>query len=259
MLMPIGDDNQGRIITPYVTYALIAVNLAVFFLLQGAGSNNYFTYGFSTVPYEITHGTDLVTLDLAALTARDIPQTPGPQPIQLTLLSAMFMHGGFAHLFGNLLYLWIFGDNVEDALGHVKFLIFYLLCGVAASATHIFFEPNSMVPSLGASGAIAGVLGGYLLMFPARQVRVLIGWMGIVAMPALLVIGAWGALQLFSGVGSIAKTEQTGGGGVAYWAHVGGLVAGLLLVSLFRNPATQERVQQRMNLSAGRHPFNDPY
>lgn len=250
MLMPIGDDNEGRSRTPYVTYALIAVNLAVFFLLQIP--SDAFTYGFSVVPREITTGEDLVGR------AGPIPHFPGPQPIHLTLLSAMFMHGGFAHLFGNMLYLWIFGDNVEDALGHVKFLAFYLLCGLAASAAHIFFEPNSMVPSLGASGAIAGVLGGYLLMFPSRQVRVLMGYMGIVAMPAIIVIGLWGAVQLFSGVGSIARTEQTGGGGVAYWAHVGGLVAGLLLVSLFRNPETRQRVQQRMSFPTGRDPFSGP-
>lgn len=253
-LMPIGDDNSGRTTQPYVTYALIALNLLVFFLLQGAGSNDRFTYGYSTVPYEITHGRDVVTQTTTDIGG--IAQAPGPQPIYLTILTAMFMHGGYAHLFGNMLYLWIFGDNVEDALGHVKFLIFYLLCGLAATAAHILSGPGSLVPSLGASGAIAGVLGGYLLMFPSKRVRVLMGYMGIVEMPALIVIGIWGALQLFSGVGSIAKTDQTAGSGVAYWAHIGGLAAGLLLVSLFRNPQANARAQQRMN--TGNDSFGGP-
>jgi membrane associated rhomboid family serine protease len=255
MLMPIGDDNEGRHSTPYVTYILIAINLAVFFLLQMP--SDAFTYGYATVPAEITRGVDItrpVQVDGAAL-----PHYPGPQPIYLTLFTAMFMHGGFAHIFGNMLYLWIFGDNVEDAMGHVKFLIFYLLCGLAASAAHIFSEPNSLIPSLGASGAIAGVLGGYLLMFPSRQVRVLIGWVGIVAMPALIVIGFWGVLQFLGGFGSIARTEQTGGG-VAYWAHVGGFIAGLVLVNLFRNARSRERAQQRMQQPADfNNPWNRPY
>ncbi len=164
----------------------------------------------------------------------------------------MFMHGGIAHLFGNMLYLWIFGDNVEDALGHLKFLIFYLLCGVAAALAHILSGPNSLVPSLGASGAIAGVLGGYLLMFPSKRVRVLVGYMGIVEMPALVVIGIWGALQVFSGF-----STPSAGGGVAYWAHIGGLVTGLLIVSLFRTARVNQRVEQRLN-TPGQSPFGGP-
>jgi membrane associated rhomboid family serine protease len=145
-----------------------------------------------------------------------------------------------------MLYLWIFGDNVEDALGHAKFLIFYLLCGVAATAAHILSSPNSVIPSLGASGAIAGVLGGYLLMFPVRRVKVLIGWMGIVELPALIVIGLWIGIQIFSGIGSIAVTDASKGG-VAYWAHIGGALAGLVLVNFFRNRTTQLRVNERVN------------
>ena len=151
------------------------------------------------------------------------------------------------HLFGNMLYLWIFGDNVEDALGPVKFVIFYLLCGAVATFAQIFTDPQSLIPNLGASGAIAGVLGGYLLMYPTRQVRVLFGYFGIIHMPAIIVIGMWGALQFMSGVGSIAQATEQGKGGVAYWAHVGGFVAGLLLVSLFRNKDTSRRVQERIN------------
>lgn len=237
-LFPIGDDNTGRRSTPFVTYALIAVNIAVFVLLQGAGANDRFTYGYSVIPREITSGHDIVATVMTAQGA--IPQAPGPSPIYFTLLSAMFMHGSVMHLFGNMLYLWIFGDNIEDAMGHFKFLVFYIVCGLIASFAQISIAPGSLVPNLGASGAIAGVLGGYLLMYPSRTVRVLIGWVGIINMPALIVIGLWGALQIFSSVGAIAKTAQTGGG-VAYMAHVGGFAAGLLLVKLFAN---REKVVQ---------------
>jgi membrane associated rhomboid family serine protease len=244
-LMPIGDDNEGRILTPYVTYALIAINVVVFIFLQLP--SDAFTYAFSVVPREITQNRDIV--ETVRVGGGAIQLGPGPKPIQLTILSAMFMHGGWAHLFGNMLYLWIFGDNVEDAMGHVKFLIFYLLCGLAATLAHVMSGPNSLIPSLGASGAIAGVLGGYLILYPARKVRVLIGYMGIVAMPAILVIGLWIAMQLFSGFGSIAVTDESRGG-VAYWAHIGGAVAGLILVWLFRNRDTRLRATQRMNTPA---------
>lgn len=242
-LFPIGDDNEGRVNQPIVTYVLLGINLAVFFLLQMP--NPAFTYGFSVVPAEITSGQDIV--QGVATRYGVIPQAPGPMPIYLTLFSAMFMHGGFMHLFGNMLYLWIFGDNVEDAMGHVKFLIFYLLCGVAATFAQIFTDTQSLVPSLGASGAIAGILGGYLVMFPTRSVRVLIGYLGIIPMPAIIVIGLWGVLQFLNGFGSIAPGTEQGKGGVAYFAHIGGFVAGMLLVSLFRNRDTQQRIQHRMN------------
>lgn len=241
-LMPIGDDNEGRSLTPYVTYALIAINIAVFVFLQLPSANNAFTYAFSVVPFEIIHNTDLIGPQRIGANSA-ILLGASPHPVYLTILSAMFMHGGWAHLFGNMLYLWIFGDNVEDALGHVKFLIFYLLCGVAASAAHILSGPSSVIPSLGASGAIAGVLGGYLLMFPKRNVRVLIGYMGIIPLPAIIVIGLWMALQIFGGFGSLDRE----GGGVAYWAHVGGALAGLVLVNLFRSLNTQARIKERMS------------
>jgi len=150
-----------------------------------------------------------------------------------TLFSSMFMHAGWLHLGGNMLYLWIFGDNVEDLFGHIKFLIFYLICGLAATAAQLFFSLGSSVPNLGASGAIAGVLGAYILMFPKGRVRVL-QYSRIMEVPALIVIGLWFALQLFSGIGSIADTAQSDGGGVAYMAHIGGFVAGLALGFLFR-------------------------
>lgn len=257
MLIPIGDDNTGRNITPYVTYTLIAINVAVFVFLQLP--NPAFTYAFSVVPAEIIRNIDLVRP--IAVGRETIPHLPGPNPIQLTILTAMFMHGGWMHLIGNMVYLWIFGDNVEDAMGHVKFLIFYLLCGVAATIAHIMFSTsglNAVIPSLGASGAIAGVLGAYIVLFPSRSVRVLIGWFGIIALPAIIVIGLWIFMQLVQGVGSIApNTAQESGGGVAYMAHVGGAVAGLVLVWLFRNRVTQVRAQQRMEEYPIRHVYRD--
>ncbi len=252
-LFPIGDDNSDRRITPYVTYALIALNFAVFVFLQMP--SDAFTYGYAVIPAEILRGGDLVRP--IATGAGVIPQAPGPNPIQLTILSAMFMHGGWAHLGGNLLYLWIFGDNVEDAMGHFKFLMFYLLCGVLATLAHIIAAQNAgglsmIVPSLGASGAIAGVLGAYLMLYPRKSVRVFIGFF-LISVPAILVIGLWIATQVFSGFGSIAMTQQTReGGGIAYFAHIGGALAGLILVSLFRNPQIRERAAERYN-------FGDPY
>ncbi len=247
-LMPLGDDNEGRRITPYVTYLLIALNLGVFVFFQL--SSDRFTYGYSVIPYEIMRGGDLVN-EVQTAQGR-FPQAPGPNPIHLTLLTAMFMHGGWAHLLGNMLYLWIFGDNVEDALGHAKFLIFYVLCGLVASGAHIFFDQNSVIPSLGASGAIAGVLGGYLLMYPGRGVRVFMFPFGLVQLPALIVIGFWAFMQIINGVGGLWRTEANSGG-VAYMAHVGGFVAGLLLVSLFRNREVAARVDHRVQVQPGTH------
>jgi len=247
-LFPIGDDNADRNLTPYVTYLLIAVNVAVFIFLQLP--SDAFTYGYSVVPYEILHGTDLTQPVTVQNMRGEIPNFPGPTPIYLTILTAMFMHGSWAHLGGNMLYLWIFGDNVEDAMGHAKFIIFYLLCGLAATAAHIAFSQsglNAYTPSLGASGAIAGVLGAYIVLFPSRRVRVLMGYMGIVAMPAVIVIGLWILIQFMNGFGSIAPGTEQGGGGVAYMAHVGGAVAGLILVWLFRNRRVQQRAQHRMH------------
>src|SRR5215470_17198411 len=232
MLFPIGDDNTQRRITPYVNYALIAINVLVFLYQLG---HPEFTYGYSVVPAEITQGIDIS--GYVPIGGSRLRLYNSPSPIYLTLLSAMFMHGGWLHLGGNMLYLWIFGDNVEDRMGHLKYLIFYLLCGFLASATHIFFGPDSMIPSLGASGAIAGVLGAYLVLFPRQGVRVLLP-LGIfwttARVPALIVIGLWGLLQFISGFGSLGRGGE--GGGVAFMAHVGGFVAGILLVFLFRNP-----------------------
>ncbi len=239
-MIPIGDDNTGRTVTPLVNYLLIAANIAVFVLLQGMGANDRFTYAFSTVPQEIVSGKDVVTSDR---TVKDPASgesfvQPGlqhtPISVYLTLLIAVFMHGGIAHLAGNMLYLWIFGDNLENALGHLRYLIFYLVCGLLASLAHVFTtaatDGNMLIPSLGASGAISGVLGGYMLLFPGRRVRMMMG-RGTTEMPAWVAIGMWFLFQLVAGMGLLGGGSQTGG--VAYAAHVGGFIAGLVLVKLF--------------------------
>src|SRR6478672_112933 len=180
MVLPLYDDNSDRTITPFVNYAIIAANILVFIFLQQLGSNDHFTYAFSTVPLEIITGHDVVTsarVLVDPVTGQRLV-VPGlgetPFSVYITLFTSMFMHGGIAHIAGNMLFLWIFGDNIEDRLGHVKYLIFYLLCGVIASLAHVFatklLGQNLLIPSLGASGAISGVLGGYILLFPRRRV-----------------------------------------------------------------------------------------
>lgn len=225
MVLPIGDDNTGRKLRPTITYALIAANAAVWLYELTAGDR--FIYGYSTIPFEITHGVDVIAPHAVEAGGQTVlvPQAPGPHPIYLTLLSSMFMHASWMHILGNMLYLWIFGDNVEDRLGHAKFLVFYLLCGIAASLAQVAFAANSYIPGLGASGAIAGVLGAYIIRFPKAPVRVLTRG-GIMTIPALLAIGLWVLLQIFGQV-SVAGGQA---GGVAYLAHIGGFVAGVVLI-----------------------------
>jgi membrane associated rhomboid family serine protease len=207
-MLPIGDDNSARRTVPLVTYALIALN-ALFFFIELSGG-------------------DAFIMKWAFVPSRFLADPVGDSP---TLFTSMFMHAGWLHLGSNMLYLWIFGDNVEDRFGHVKFIIFYLLAGLAATAAQLAFSLDSNIPNLGASGAIAGVLGAYLVMFPQGRVSVLQG-QRVIPMPALIVIGFWFVLQLFSGIGSIASTADTGG--VAYMAHIGGFVAGFVLTFVFR-------------------------
>ena len=240
MLFPIGDDNSDRSVTPIVNYILIAANVLVFIFFQGMGANDKFTYAFSTVPREIVTGQDQVTppRTVEDPVSGDKFQEPGLQPtpftVYITLLTSMFMHGGWAHLLGNMLFLWIFGDNLENVMGRGRYLIFYLVCGLIASLAHVFttvaFGDNQLVPSLGASGAISGVLGGYILLFPKRRVRVIMFNM-LTQVPALVAIGLWFAFQLISGLGVLGSGSQAGG--VAYAAHIGGFIAGLVLVKLF--------------------------
>src|ERR1700752_3225913 len=232
MVFPLYDDNSDRQTTPFVNYAIIALNIFVFVGLQGLGSNEQFTYSFSTVPQEILTGHDIVT-QARAVTDPVTGQRfliPGlgetPLSVYLTLFTSMFMHGGIAHIAGNMLFLWIFGDNIEDRLGHVRYLIFYLLCGLIASLAHVFAtaafasdQSSLLVPSLGASGAISGVLGGYLLIHHSRRVTVLL-FRFLTDVPAWVAIGIWFAFQLISGLGMLGAGSQQGG--VAYAADIGG-------------------------------------
>ncbi len=245
-MLPIGDDNSDRTRTPYVNYLLIAANILVFVFLQQMGKNIDFTFSYSTVPGEILTGRDIVT---DASTIKDplsgeVFTMPGLGvtniPVWLTLITSMFMHGGFAHLAGNMLYLWVFGDNIENRLGHFRYLIFYLLVGIIASLTHVFAEAvlghNMLVPSLGASGAISGILGAYVLLYPGRRVNVFFGFF-LLAVPAFVVLGLWIVFQVLNGLGTLGGEEA---GSVAYAAHIGGFLAGLILIKFF-DPGTRAR------------------
>ena len=250
MVFPLYDDNSDRATTPIVNYILIAINILVFVFLQQLGNNDRFTYAFSTVPQEIVSGRDITTPDRRVehpVTGQEL-LIPGLQPtpfsVYLTLIISMFMHGGIAHIAGNMLFLWIFGDNVEDRLGHVRYAIFYLVCGVLASLAHVITTvmlsadtSSLLIPSLGASGAISGVLGGYILLYPRRRVTAIL-FRFVTEIPAYAAIGIWFAFQLISGLGMLGGGSQQGG--VAYAAHIGGFIAGLALVKVFaigRSPA----------------------
>ena len=241
-MFPISDENERGHGPAYVTLAIIALNIFVFLFLQGAGSTvegAEFTYGYSAVPYEITTGEDLTDPQPIPVDGQvvEVPQEPGPSPIWLTLLSSLFMHGGWLHLAGNMLFLWVFGDNVEHRIGHGLYLVFYLVVGIIASFAQILTAPDSIIPTLGASGAISGVLGAYLVMFPTNRVIVFL-FRFLVPVPAVVAIGMWAVLQFISGFGAASAAEQTGG--VAYMAHIGGfvagVVAGLVFRSIFREP-----------------------
>lgn len=211
-MIPLRDANPTHR-TPVVTLAIIAINVAIFLyetLLDGQGQLEPFIYTWAVIPAELT---------------RDfIPEAP-------TLISAMFMHGGWAHLLGNMLYLWIFGDNIEDRLGRARYVAFYLTAGLLATAAQVVVNPTSSVPNLGASGAIAGVLGGYLLLFPSAQVTTLV-FRFIAQIPAYLVLGFWFVFQLIPGLVGLGSLDVETGG-VAFWAHIGGFVTGLVLIRPF--------------------------
>ena len=214
-MFPLGDENRRGHVTPVVNYVLIAINVAVFFYqiqLGSQGAIQEFINRYGVIPNEITGRQDW-----------------------FTLLTSMFLHGGWAHIIGNMLFLWVFGDNVEDAFGHLGYLVFYLLTGLAASAAHILLNPGSEIPSVGASGAISGVLGAYLIFFGGNAIRVLIGWF-LTVVPAWMMIGLWAVQQFVATYGSLAATEQTTGG-VAYAAHAGGFLAGLIVAVVLRGSA----------------------
>lgn len=240
MLIPIGDDNRDRRLFPFVNYLLLLANVLVFVYWQDLGRDINFTYAFSTVPAEILTGADVITspeiiIDPYTSQRLEMPGLqPTPVPVYLTLITSMFMHGGFAHLAGNMMYLWIFGDNLENVMGHRNYLLFYLICGVLAGLAHVFttaiFGHNPLIPSLGASGAISGVLAGYMLLFPRRAVHVWILFT-IITVPAFVTVGIWFLFQIINGLGALGGDEAAGG--VAYAAHIGGFIAGLLLVRRF--------------------------
>jgi membrane associated rhomboid family serine protease len=218
-MLPIVDENISGGREAFVTVGLIAVNVMAFVLelmQPSQGALQAFIQAWGVVPREYS-------------STQDLPPTI-PFPYWTTALTSMFLHGGWMHLGGNMLYLWIFGDNLEKVMGPVRFLLFYLLCGVAATVAHILAGPGSTIPAVGASGAISGVLGGYMLLFPRNRVRVLMRG-GVAHVPAIVVLGLWIVLQLVSGLGSIARTQE--GGGIAFMAHIGGFVAGLVLVKFF--------------------------
>ncbi|HEX2948304.1 MAG TPA: rhomboid family intramembrane serine protease [Armatimonadota bacterium] len=224
-MLPFRDYNPSRTF-PLVTISLIALNVLVFLYmltLQAQGDQVLlrFVQRAAVIPLEYTTGHDIPPESI--------------HPIYLTVFTAMFMHAGFLHLAGNMLYLWIFGNNIEDIMGHGRFLIFYLLCGVIATATHIASDPTSPLPSLGASGAIAGVLGAYLVKFPRAQVDtcVFFIFITVIRLPAIIVLAGWFILQLFQGVAALS-TGASHQGGTAFWAHIGGFIAGMIFVNLFQ-------------------------
>ncbi len=232
-MIPFRDYNPSGTI-PFVTIAIIVVNVAVFLhqARQNPHQERAFVTRYGIRPVDVVHY------------AQGDPQVRGHfGVIFLPFLTAMFLHGGWMHLLGNMWYLWIFGDNVEDRMGHVKYLIFYLLCGLAASVAHIVASPSSGVPMVGASGAIAGVLGAYAVAFPRARVSCLlplfIVWM-VVELPALIVLGFWFFIQFLSGMQSLRMSAV--GGGVAWWAHIGGFVLGMIFLPILQKPLSQRRL-----------------
>lgn len=232
-MIPIKDDAGPRRRLPWVTWGLIALNVAVFLYQVTLGPDaSSFMFAYAVVPGALTHG--LPQTSLPGIPAHLPFHTP--DPVYLTLITSMFLHAGWLHIGGNMLFLFIFGDNVEDRMGHLPYLLFYLFCGVVAAITQTAIDPGSLVPSLGASGAIAGVLAAYLVLFPLARVRTIIFifiFFTIVTLPAILLIGIWFLLQFFDGVAALSNVQQ-GMGGVAYFAHVGGFVAGLVITLLLR-------------------------
>lgn len=230
-MIPISDpENRGHAF-PIVNVSIIALNVAVWVyqvsLQLGPDPNalQNFVFAYGVRPYEITTGRDIVPLI--------------GYPVYVTLVTSMFIHGGWLHIIGNMLYLWVFGDNVEDALGKLGYLFFYLASGLGGAFAHILSDPLSRIPSVGASGAIAGILAAYLVFYPHARINTIIifGFLFIRPLPALLVIGFWIIIQLVSGLGGTAD-------GVAYWAHIGGFFTGLVLALPFRGKARRRRVRR---------------
>lgn len=246
-MLPVGDIDIYRRSTPYVTYGLITVSIVVFLYELYLGGSLFFTdsyevarffYQWGVIPKELSSGLQMHQLTLRTEGLSNFNffrlDVSSPAPTWVTVFSSMFIHGGWIHLGGNLLYLWVLGANIEDRFGHVKFLIFYLCTGLAAVWTQVAFNPDAQAPMIGASGAVSGVTGAYLMLFPYNRIRTLVIFVFIMAvdLPAAYLLGFWFILQIFQGVGSLGPGAQLGG--VAYWAHVGGFLAGLLVVALYK-------------------------
>jgi membrane associated rhomboid family serine protease len=242
-MFPIGDQNEPGRGLAFVTLILIGLNIAVFVLLQDFGSpNSTFTQGWSAVPLEVVNSVDLVRARLVEIGGEEyrIPQAPGPDPIQLTILTSMFMHAGLLHIAGNMLFLLIFGDNVEHRAGRLLYLLIYLATGVVGSLAQILSDAESVIPTLGASGAISGILGAYIVLFPRNRVTVIIFRVPALV-PAVVAIGIWIVFQLISGYGATVVSDESAGG-VAYLAHIGGFAAGLVAGFLLRVTAPARRL-----------------
>lgn len=242
-MIPLSDPHIARRTFPYVTIALLAVNVLVFLyqFTLGELESFQFIYKFGVVPAELTGLPELTKVPVQLDQRIMVLDLASPIPTWATIFTSMFMHGGFLHIIGNMVFLWVFGDNVEDRLGHVRYLVFYLAAGVAAALAQVWVSQDSYTPMVGASGAIAGVLGAYLVLYPSSRVNTLI-WFGIVTvipMPAVVLIGIWAVLQLFSGLGSLGP--ETAGGGVAYFAHLGGFAVGIAVALLVRLATLTQR------------------
>jgi membrane associated rhomboid family serine protease len=258
VLFPIGDEDKKRSGPAFVMGVLILLNVGAFWLqLQ----DPEITYSYGLIPYEVTQGEDLVNERRADVTPRspqEIPQRPGPSPIYLTLLTSMFLHGGWLHLGGNMLYLWIFGDNVEHRFGHGVFILFYLVSGLAAAAAQIALAPESLVPMIGASGAISGVLGAYLVLFPRNRVHAIF-FFRVVSVPAFVALGLWIVFQLFSGYGALTTAAEGAMGGVAYAAHIGGFFAGAVLAMILRFVIKEKEHPSRLSRAIEQDPDSKPW
>ncbi len=231
-MIPLKDDNPTEI-TPWMTVVLIGINLVAWYYLQGLGELRVLeqsVFHFGTRPCELTGACETEGLSFWP-----------------SVLTSMFMHGGWAHLLGNMLFLWVFGNNIEDSMGHLRFLAFYLLCGAAATAAHVFFSPASQIPAVGASGAISGVMGAYIVLYPKAKVRTWIFPIFFFRINAFFFLAYWFVIQLFGGISSLGATEDVGG--VAVWAHVGGFVAGLVLIRLFQRPKLVDAKRRHVQLS----------
>ena len=229
-MLPIRDENPTEI-TPYFTLLFLALNIGAWLLLQGAGQPQALessVYAFGALPCEVTGSCDVEGLGRSAV------------------ITSMFMHGSWGHLIGNMVFLWVFGNNIEDSMGHLRFLAFYLLCGVAATAAHIFFSPQSAIPAVGASGAISGIMGAYIVLYPKVKVRTWIPPIFFLRLNAWFFLAYWFAIQLFGGLAALGVSEDVGG--VAVWAHVGGFVAGLVLIKLFERPQLVDAKRRHVKL-----------